>query len=132
MPKFGSVPAAASANSRESSTSFEWWGPYRQSANEGQMLHPYAWNARDGAYMRHDRPACWSRSMIVGTHRTGEGRYGPEPFGFGTHDGTHSQVARPSPRHRASRKLSHPHPGPGAPRAERTGVLPSNPSSRAA
>ena len=48
-PKFGSVPRAASENSRESFTSFPCCGPYRQSANEGQMAHPYAWNPGAGA-----------------------------------------------------------------------------------
>ena len=70
--------------------------------------------------------------MIVGTHRTGEGRYGPDPSGAGMHEGTHCQDELRSPRHLASRKLSHPHPGPFGLPGEGTGVSPSNPSSRAA
>src|SRR6266702_1636998 len=82
--------------------------------------------------MRHDSPACSSRSMIVGIHRTGDGRYGPDPSGAGTHAGTHCHEELTPSRHLASRKLSHPHPGPFGFPGEGTGVSPSNPSSPAA
>src|SRR5262245_61856671 len=60
--------------------------------------------------MRHDSPASSSRSKIVGTWATGDGRYGPVPSAFGTHDGTRMYF---DPFHHwASRKLLQPHPGP--------------------
>src|SRR5438552_15961319 len=45
--------------------------------------------------------------MIVGTHGTGEGRYGPEPSGRGTHEGT-DRISPDGDTHGAVLLLSHP------------------------
>ena len=52
------------------------------------------------------------RSMIVGTHWTGDARYGPHPARAGTHAGTEIIGSTGLLRQCASRLLSHPHPGP--------------------
>ena len=52
--------------------------------------------------------------MIVGTQSTGEGRNGPDPSGFGTHDGTMIFEPPPGGTHWIRLLLSHPHvSGPG-------------------
>src|SRR3954447_13501800 len=69
------------------------------------------------------------RVMIVGTYSTGDGRYGPVPSFFGMHAGTQATSLIGEARHGASRKLSHPQPGPLGCSGVASGLLPVNPSS---
>src|SRR5215831_10264638 len=99
-----------------------------QSAKVGQVAQMYpAWPAR-GASISQLRPAASSRSMSVGTHCTGEGRYGPEPSGAGMQDGSRIGEPPPGGTQNASLPLSQPQPGPAAP----FGLSPVNPSKRPA
>src|SRR5947209_1234585 len=66
--------------------------------------------------------------MTVGTHDAGDGRYGPEPSGAGTHDGTSCTGAPGLGDHWASFLESQPHPGP-VPAVPVVGLLPEKPSS---
>jgi hypothetical protein len=59
-------------------------------------------------------------------------RYGPGPSGAGIQDGTNWPCVLGEERLQASRKLSHPHPGPAGLPATTFGLLPLNPSSRPA
>src|SRR5437870_995908 len=74
--------------------------------------------------------------MIVGTHGTGDSRYGPFPLGSGMHEGTsvvpalaEPWVPPPGGLHFASMNESHPHPRPLSWVFDRTGLSPENPSS---
>src|SRR2546423_2180308 len=71
--------------------------------------------------------------MIVGTYCTGDGRYGPSPFSSGTQAGSCTNFPFAGSHQPASRKLSHPQPGPCFDdHFDRCGLLPRNPSSVAA
>src|SRR5438093_6294803 len=86
----GRVPAAASVRSWLAGDRCWRCGVKMQSANVGQIGQPYprGVSGQSPVYSRHGRPASSSRSMMVGTHGTGVGRYAPDPSGNGTHEGT--------------------------------------------
>src|SRR6476646_3305127 len=71
--------------------------------------------------------AAVSRSMIVGTHRTGLARYGPLPAGSGTQDGSIRMGPPDAARPGASNSESQPHPLRGTP-GRWTGFRPVKPS----
>src|SRR5690349_17389756 len=88
-----------------------------QSANTGQTARPYppAGSSAWGASISQVRPALSNRSMIVGTHCTGEVRYGPEPSGLGTQAGSSTGDPPPGGCQGTSLLPSQPQPGPGLP-----------------
>src|SRR3954469_16495496 len=122
MAKFGREPADASWRTSNSGTSFAAWRLYRQSATGGQTAHPSPpigkpWDATLGTtvYSFQLADAASSRSMIVGTHRTGLGRYGPSPARSGTQDGSICTGLPGAARQRASSSESQPQPLRGMP-----------------
>src|SRR5437588_21880 len=110
-----------------------------QSANVGQIAHPYGtWvtfelTGSELAYSFQLIPACVSRSMMVGTWRTGECfRTVPDPSVNGTQAGWLENTPVAGFLHFAYRPLSHPHPGPLEWPGRANGLLPTKPSRVAA
>src|SRR4051812_14178908 len=128
--RFGSVPACPSVITCDAYFTCPRCGPYRHSAKLGQTdLGPSV--ALKPASICQLSPAASIRSMIVGIHRAGDGRYGPDPSGAGTQDGIHWRAPPPGGTQAASLKLSQPQPVPGG--IEPTfGLSPMKPSVEAA
>src|SRR3954454_2455683 len=101
-----------------------------QSAKVGQTDQPYAFCDAVGASICHDAPAASRRSIRLGTHGTGDDRYGPDPSRFGMHAGSRTGVLVGVACQYASTELSHPQPFPAV--ACFGGLSATNPSSCAA
>src|SRR3954470_24633579 len=128
--RFGSVPACPSVITCEEYLTCPRCGPYRHSAKLGQIERVPSFGLKPASICQLS-PAASIPSMIVGIHCAGDQRYGPEPSGAGMHDGIIRGAPPPGGIQAASRRLSHPHPGPGGIEPG-TGLSPTKPSVEAA